>query len=335
MTLREIANLLGVSPATVSLVLNGRDGVNEATRKRVQDALQKYHYAKKTCTPKRIDTIYVVKYTVHGMIVEENQGFISSILDQITQDCLVEGIKIQMAVCNQSTLMEIIRTINKSDAQGVIWIGTEMDESASELLREIVIPLVVVDNNFLHKNIDCVLMANMDIGITATRYLIEDCGYQKIGHLRSSIEIANFYWRKIGYEYALKKCKAIRGISIPLTPTLERAYDDMCDYLRNGTEELPKAFFADNDTIAVGAIRALVEFGYRVPDDISVIGVDNIPYSAVCTPALTTVSISRKEIGNQALNLLMQRILNGTEPPVRVEIQGELLERKSTKKNPG
>lgn len=332
MTLKEIANKAGVSSATVSLVLNNRPGVNEQTRKQVLKLLDEYDYSPKKRENLRkfpLSTIFVVKHTVHGMIVEENQGFISSILDQIAQCCHDSNIEVSIAVCNQGTLIQTLNNINKSGVDGVIFVGTEISGDVADTLKKINCPFVVIDNSLLNKNINSVLMANPDIGYIATKHLIE-CGYEEIGYLYSSVAASNFFWRKWGYENALEEFHVTRGVNIAITPTLERAYEDMSNYLRSAKTPLPNAFFADNDTIAIGAMRAIQEFGYRIPEDISIIGVDNIPFSAVSSPPLTTISISRQEIGIQAMNLLKYKAEHPESPPIRIQICGELLIRNST-----
>ena len=103
--------------------------------------------------------------------------------------------------------------------------------------------------------------------------------------------------------------------TIALTPTLEGAYSDMREYLNGRADSVrATAFFADNDAIAIGAIRALQEHGFHVPDDVSVIGVDDIPFSAINTPPLTTMRVSRSQLGHLTVDILTRRIKNPTKP---------------------
>lgn len=331
MTLKEIAAEVGVSPSTVSLVLNRREGVNEETRRHVLEALERNGYPmKKPRAPGRTEPVFLVKYTAHGMIVEENQGFIAAIVDQIAQCCLTQGVELCMRVCDRDSFETVLRDIGKARALGVIVIGTELDEGRAALLRKLRHPLVVVDNSLRGQGLSTVLMANEDIAAEAVRHLA-DCGFRDIGYLCSSVSIHNFQARRAGYEQALAALGCRRGLRIALTPTLERAHGEMQAYLSTAELPRPAAFFADNDTIAIGALRAMQEAGYRIPEDVSVIGVDNIPFSAVNTPPLTTVNISRKELGTQAMALLLLRAADPSAPPVRIEVGGELLLRKSTR----
>ena len=332
MTLKEIAKIVGVSSSTVSLVLNKQAGVSAATRERVESALREYQYMpQKRSKSDRADvtSIYLVKYATHGMIVEENQGFISAIVDQIIQESNKASMDVSVVNCTKHSILQVINDIAVSGAKGVIFIGTELTAQQIGLLKNIHIPLVVVDNACMYQNLSTILMTNQDIAYIATRYLIE-AGYREIGYLCSNTSSSNFYWRRCGYEIAIKDHQVRMGVNIPLTPTLQKAYEDMSGYLKSA-DTLPKAFFADNDTIAIGAMKAMQEAGYRIPEDISIIGVDNIPYSAICTPPLTTVSISRVEMGKQAVAMLRYLIEYPDTPPLRTQVCGELMIRKSTK----
>ena len=98
--------------------------------------------------------------------------------------------------------------------------------------------------------------------------------------------------------------------------------------------ELPSAFFADNDTIAIGAIKAFQEIGYQIPDDISIIGVDDIPYSSISTPPLTTIKVSRRAMAEFSVSALVQCVeahMNGTPfPAIKTSVEGQLIVRGST-----
>ena len=115
-----------------------------------------------------------------------------------------------------------------------------------------------------------------------------------------------------------------------LEPTLLGACEGM-EKILEGNPKLPTCFFADNDTIALGAIKALKAKGYKIPRDVSVAGFDDIPFAAVSSPALTTVRVQREIIGKQAVYQL-QRIIDNLEfTPVKTTITGNLMIRESIK----
>ena len=109
------------------------------------------------------------------------------------------------------------------------------------------------------------------------------------------------------------------------------AYNDMLEQLGD-LSTLPDCFFADNDTLALGAIKALKEKGVKIPKDISIIGFDDIPYSAVSSPALTTVHVQRKQIGKLAVEQLLKIKKDKKNKPVKTLITGSLIIRDSVAK---
>jgi LacI family transcriptional regulator len=116
--------------------------------------------------------------------------------------------------------------------------------------------------------------------------------------------------------------------------TFHGAYDDMLAILRRGVE-LPTALFCGNDIIACGCLKALGAMGLRVPEDVSLVGFDDLPLAAVVDPPLTTVQVSKAEIGRMAVQLLVTRIHSESKtPPVKVLIGGQLVERQSVRLMP-
>jgi LacI family transcriptional regulator len=114
MTIREIANLAGVSPAAVSLVINNKKGVSEETRQRVQSVIDEHNYVvpgqKHVGKPKRF-RLCVVKFRTHGIAIEENQGFIASIIDQIESKCRHYGYDLAMVNCEVATAAETLKEV--------------------------------------------------------------------------------------------------------------------------------------------------------------------------------------------------------------------------------
>lgn len=331
LTIREIAANLGVSPATVSIVLNDKVGVSDETRKRVKRYLTESKYTvPKERRRKSFGNVFLIKYTEHGMIVEENQGFIAAIIDQIQKDFTLQNINLTIVNCNHETLTVELDRVADQNPSGMILIASELNDSQIEKIEAFPAPVVVVDHSMRYHHIDSVVMANEAIAYNAVKYLYQ-IGYRSIGHLRSAVSISNFNERRIGFEAALESLGLTPKVTIPLTPTLEGAYGDMAEYLRAHPNPLPAdAFFADNDAIAIGAIRALQEHGLNVPADVSVIGIDDIPFSAVNTPPLTTMRISRSQLGHITVDTLTRRMKNPTAPASHYLHGATLIIRKST-----
>ena len=119
-------------------------------------------------------------------------------------------------------------------------------------------------------------------------------------------------------------------VQLPVNSTFDGAYRDMRRHLRNGAS-LPTALFCTNDIVAFGVLKALRETGVRVPDDVSIIGVDDLPTAALVDPPLTSIAVSKREIGSTAMSRLVQRIAAPHMPPVKTVIGGTLMERSSVK----
>lgn len=336
-TIKEIAKLAQVSPATVSLIINNKKGVSEQTRKRVQSILESQMYVPQRSSSSTSPLTFVfLKYREHGMIVEENQGFIAAILDHIEYICNKEGIQLISKTADASTIEQILASPDVQNADGVFVLGTELHDNQLTYLQKIPCPYLVVDNYCRFHQINSVVMSNVEIVYQAIGHLYA-LGHRTIGYLSSNTIIANFRDREDGFYSALKELKLQAARRINVTPTLHGAYMDMKAAIA-ANPNMPSAFFANNDTIALGAIKALQEKGYRIPEDISIIGVDDIPYSKVATPALTTIRISRQTMGKCAVTALLQSVrsssANSPISPIKVLVNGDLVLRDSTRPVP-
>lgn len=330
MTIREIAAIAGVSPAAVSLVINEKKGVSEQTRDHVKKILQEHNYVPVPQAKKASRcSIRFIKYTTHGMAVEENQGFIASIIDKIESECRRYSYNLIMCGCDNSTIKETFDMIAKDPLDGVILLGTEFDASQLDMLKKIDTPLIVIDNSMQYQNVDSVVMANQCIAATAVKYLY-GLGHRKIGYFQTNANLSNFTERYAGYLQELCNLGLTPPEPVLLTPTLKGAYADMKKLLEEGSYKPDGAVLAGNDSIAIGAAKALQEAGYRIPNHISIIGVDDIPFSSMTVPPLTTMRVSRSVMGILTVNLLRERIKHPNWPSIHLQVTGQLVERGST-----
>ncbi len=330
MTIKEIAKLAGVSPAAVSMVLNNRPGISDARRQEILALLQQYNYgapkAGLTAAPKHL---LFLKYIKSGFIVVENTGFVASILDSIEAECRSRGYLLRIEVSREN-LEGSLAAIDFADLSGIFVLGTELDRDLYPLLDRIPVPYVVLDNRMGHSPCNAIAIDNYETVREAAAFL-RGLGYSRIGYLRSSIPIRNFDDRADG----LRRSCGELGLSLreedifPLRPYMLGAYEDMKEFLEEG-RALPPCVFADNDTIALGAMKALLEKKIRIPEDISVIGFDDIVYSAVSSPALTTMRIPTALIGRMAVRTLESAMADSELKGCKVLIGGTLVERAST-----
>ena len=331
-TAKELAKKLNLSAAAVSMALNNKPGVSTATRRLVLDTAEKYGYDFSRINEKNSESYSVcfVIYRKHGGIVADTP-FFSELSEGISQFCKSKNFKLKISYIyeDEETIQKQIDDIQYSDCSGIILLGTEMEEGDLKPFLNLPVPLVLLDSYFETTPCNSVLINNTQGAYNATRYLIQKCHSQP-GYLRSSCEISNFAERATGFYNAVRSfgMSASKSIVHRLTPSMEGAYADMMEIIHSG-EDLSGCYFADNDLIAVGAIKALKQRGYRIPEDISIVGFDNLPISSVIDPNLTTIHVPKQFLGEMAAQRLMQLMYEPVQPTVKIEISTELIKRGS------
>lgn len=329
MTIRELAGKLGVSASTVSMVMNGKGDISPQTRKLVEEGARKYGYEPQKRKPSVRGRILLIQYRASGYLVEENQGFMSAIIDAIERNLKIKdfGLSIRNVSGN---LRDELEAIDYGPYRGAVLIASEIAPSMYGDISSIKVPFVVVDNPVPDCRFACVGINNTENTRIAVEYLKKK-GFRRIGLLSSSEYFENFRVRCQAFLEKMEEAGLeFAGPEYPLRPDMKGAREDMLRCLeQRGVSNLPDAFFAVNDIIALGAIRALKERGVFVPGNVSVIGFDDIPYAAVSSPTLTTIHVQRRFIGYETVRELMERIENPEADTVKVEVTGRLIERRS------
>ena len=230
----------------------------------------------------------------------------------------------------EDTLARQIEDIRYSDCAGIILLGTEMTADDLKPFLSLPVPLVLLDTYFDTVPCDSILINNHQGAYLATLHLFRRTKKQP-GYLRSSYPICNFAERSTGFYNAIRDCGMSTSKSIVhyLSPTVEGACADMREILRSG-EKLASCYFADNDLIAVGAMKAFKQFGYAIPEDIAIVGFDNSPISSIIEPALTTIHVPKQYMGEFAASRLIERMQNPGQSPVKIQIATTLLKRQTT-----
>jgi LacI family transcriptional regulator len=333
-TAKELSKKLDLSESAISLALNNKPGVSTQTRKRVIDAAHEHGYdfsrikgdEKLLCSS---GTINFATYCKSGAIVSDSP-FFTQILTGVDLECKTRNHFLNINTLYAGDDIEsILMDWKRTGSKGILLLGTEMSENDITPFITSGIPLVMIDNYFEDLFIDSVLINNKKGAFCATNYLIQKRKEQP-GYLHSSYNINNFEWRAEGFYKALRKngLSASRTIVHRLTPSLEGAYADMKELILS-KEPLASCYFADNDLIAAGAIRAFRENGYRVPNDISVIGFDDIPMCTYIDPPLTTVHVPTQYMGTVATRRLFELINDANAVPIKMEVATSLIKRKS------
>ncbi len=329
-TIKDIARHVGVSPSVVSRALNNKYGVKESTRKMIVQAAKEMGYhpnaAARSLVTRRTMTIGVI-------MADISEPFYSGIIKGLEFVASESGYTLLFS--NSYESLEQSRVVQKMvDAQrvdGMIIVGSNVKERA--YLSSLVdrgIPFVAIERSFSDPRMNCIWVDNVMGGYIATKHLI-DCGHTKIAHITGTLDVEVAADRLKGYRRALDEA------GIPFSPDLvaqgtfiwQTGYSAMKTLL--GTRPLCTAVFVANDSMAFGALQAIAEEGLSVPHDISVVGFDDLQFSSLTNPPLTTVRQPRYEIGRDAGRLLVSRLNQPDQGEgTKICYPPELVIRKST-----
>ncbi|BCJ95992.1 LacI family transcriptional regulator [Anaerocolumna cellulosilytica] len=330
---KDLANLLNISPATVSMVLNNRPGISKETKDKVLEGAKKYGFdlSKKHMVAVQEGMLHFMIYKNHGSVVSDTP-FFSQVTEGIQSQCRQNGYHLQISyLYKNEDLDKQLESLIHLPCKGIILLGTEMSADEFILFKNLSVPLVVLDSYFEAAACNAVCINNVQGAYLAVKHLVEN-GHTQIGYLHSSLSINNFTERQEGYLKALGEAGITEASTVicPVHPTMEGAYKDLLNYLTSNSS-LPTAFFADNDIIAMAAIRAFKETGYNVPEDISVIGFDDMPLCEYMDPPLSTVLVQKDRLGALAVERLLYLIDHEVNDYVKIELSTALTVRKSVK----
>lgn len=334
-TRNDVAELAGVSPATVSYVVNnGPRPVAEETRKKVLAAIQELGYRPNAVAR----NLRRQQTSTLGLIIPDTCNTYFAEVAEGIESVAYEN-NYTLVFCNSDYSLE--RELHHVDhlfaerAAGVILIpATSSQESVNRLLGYN-IPTVTLDRYVEGENVPSVIAKNFEGGYLATQHLIS-LGHKRIGCIARPVSLSHTQERVDGYHAALKEA------DLAIDPVLFAAGGYRMENGRIAMhtllalEEPPTAVFCYNDIMAIGALRAAHEHGLRIPQDISISGFDDIIESSFTFPALTTVRQPKFDMGRQGMELLLRLIASGSVdevekvPPLDVE----LVVRESTDKAP-
>lgn len=324
--IKKISEITGFSQATVSNALNNKKGVNKETAEKIIQAAKDIGYL----TEQKINGIKLVIYKTNGSIVNDSP-FFSSLISGIEAESRSFGLNTIFYNLDRSDPEYDIRMneLLNDPSSAMLVLATELEESEAEKLQSAMVPVLILDSWYEYLDFNAVLIDNTDAACKAVNYLIK-MGHQKIGHLRGNYEIKNFYYRRQGFRRALKENGLAYNpaYTFALTPSMEGAQTEMEAFL-DQKPQLPTAFFADNDMIALGAMRALQIKGYRIPEDISMIGFDDLPFCTISDPPLTTIHVYNYQMGCASVRRLMEMAQNEEDYKAKIQICSAFVERSS------
>ncbi len=331
-TIKDIARELGVSPSTVSRALKDHPDISPATKKQVRELVEKLKYKPNAIA---LSLRSQKSNTISVIVPQIVHHFFSSVISGIEEIAHEHGYNVMIFQSNEKYEREvaIAQAIETNRAEGVLVSVSKTTENFAHFreLAEKDFPLVFFDRVSEELETDKVVVDDFNGAMHAVEYLLQT-GCRRIAHLAAPQKLLIGYHRQRGYISALEK----NGIEVDDTLIVK------CDTIDDAAEVIPglmsisnppDAIFAVNDMTAAGAVNALKKLGYRIPEDISVIGFTDGLVSTVTDPPLTTISQHGFEIGKKAAEMLVDRILHpdsGKKPYTEV-IRTELVVRGSTR----
>ena len=325
MTIGDVAAQAGVSIATVSKVINGRYGVAPATLERVQAVIDELGYESslvaRSLRSRRTNVLGIVVADIEPFSAELLKGAGAAIRERGYELIVYSGSG--HGKDHSGWERRYISRLGGTLTDGIILVTptvVDVDDGT---------PLVAVDPHTGPSSLPSVHSDNLAGAITATRHLLE-LGHRRIGFLAGRPDLESARQREQGY------CRALSDAGLPVDTNLIRVGDYELEMSQEPARQLltlddrPTAVFAANDLSAMQTMHVARTLGLAIPHDVSVVGFDNIPESALIEPPLTTIDQSIQEMGRRAVELLIAVIEGETGLTQQVTLPTRLVVRQST-----
>ena len=326
-TIKDIARLANVSLSTASKALNDRPDVSEATRKRVKEIAEKYNFSPnafgKGLKSKTTENIGVIFCREHQPL--SGNPFYSRVLEGIESEIGMNNYNLILHLipeCNQDHLPKMVR---EKQVDGVILVGIFRQDFVSKIIG-VELPVVLIDPKSSYENCNQVFIDNEHGAFLATQYLIK-AGHRKIGFISGDLSRLSFRQRYDGFVKALKINKILLQKEYVSTGGLEQGYQHVKKLL--SVKNRPTAIFSANDINALYGYKAIQDMELKVPDDISIIGFDDIDLARFASPGLTTIRVFKQELGSIGVRTLFKTIKKEIQKPVHTIVPVQLIERES------
>jgi len=321
----DVAKLAGVSPQTVSRVVNSREYVGGNTRERVLTAMRELSYR-----PNRAAQALVTgRSKTLGVISIDTVAFgPASVLLGLERAAHAQGYVVsvaRLASLERGSLIQALEQLQRQSVEGIL-LNAGRDGITHELDRlPIDVPLVAVEDT--PEAMVSIVAVDQVAGAAAATRLLLHLGHRNVSHIAGPRDWASARKRIEGWRAALESA----GVAV--APPLFGDWSVRSGYelgRRLAQDSAVTAIFAANDEMALGVMRAMFEAGRRLPQDVSIIGFDDHPFARYLTPSLTTVRQDFEEIGQRGVGLLLDAIRGVDESAVRAAITPELVVRDST-----
>lgn len=330
LTIGDIAKMANVSKTTVSFVLNNKAGVGEQTRQKVLSVIEKTNY-RPTLNSKRL---YYRKTFTIAVVFDKSAPvfdnlFSFGIMNALLKRCMYYDYALVYSEYSMEGDTPVLpRNITNKDVDGLVFLR-DVPLALISRLHALELPFVVADDHSEHGELHTVKADYCLAAYTAVHYLMEQ-GHEQIGFIGNR-SLPSFYIQVLsGYQKALKDGEKSLELAWLLDDIRNREDLEQAIPKLLSAGKLPTAFFCMEDTLAIALIRCLQKHGVNVPEDISVISVDDIVLSSQIYPALTTVSLDKEALGSYAVDMLMD-LIQGKQPKSITISSNNLIVRESVK----
>jgi len=298
-TMKEIASIAGVDTSTVSRALNNDQAISLDVREKIQDIARKNSYKKRKTKAKNVS--YVIDKRYFLLTSRFYNRVIEGIEDELKKQKYV--FQFNSLEPNQFSL----ENIHIKNLAGMIITSCYHDDFIIEV-KKLGIPVVLVDYYLPTEDISSVLIDNTDGIIKGMQYLAS-LGHRRIAYIKGDISEIGSYDRYMGYRKAVQMFDLDddERLVIGCDFSIKGTYEAMRSFLNSGIDR-PTALLAVNDIVAIGAMEAIKEKSLRIPDDMSVLGFDDIDLAGEVIPRLSTIHVRKRTIGRLAVQRLMQLI---------------------------
>ena len=327
-TMKDVARVAGVSTSTVSHVINNNRFVSEAIREKVTAAIDSLNYA-----PSALARSLKLNQTrtIGMLLTASSNPFYAEVVRGVERSCYERGYS--LILCNTDgdaeRMNRSMETLLQKRVDGLLLMCTENHRPSQDAIsRYPSLPIVMMDWAPFGAANDVIQDNALIGGVMATEYLISQ-GYQRIACITGPLDKTTAVQRLDGYRQAMQQA------GLPVLPGYEVSGDFEFASGLPAMEQLlalrqrPEAVFASNDAMAVGVYQALYKEGLRVPDDIAVIGYDDIQLAQYMTPPLTTIHQPKDSLGELAIDALLHRLKEPEAEPQVLVLTPELVVRGS------
>ncbi len=327
-TIRQVAALAGVSTATVSRVLARSGRVSPDLEERVRGAAQQLNYqpnrAARNLRARQGSTV--------GVLIPDIQNlFFTAIVRGIDDEVTKFGYTLLLANSDGSADRErvYLDTFRAEGVAGLLAIPSQNDERGFRQFLETGVPLVILDRTVHLPNVDIVTVTNREGAAHAVQHLVA-LGHRRIA-MMAGLETHNVgSERRAGFFAAMEAAGLRADAALIKDGAFEREIARTATFELLDLPEPPTAIFSANNTMSLGVLQALHERGLNAPDDVSIVGFDDMPWQVAMQPPLTCIAQPTYDIGATAARLLLERIAEPSRPVRRVVLETALVIRASS-----